>query len=147
MMEKENKMGLASIMSTRVVSVHMDDSLESLRELFIATGFHHLVVVYKDRLEGIISDRDLFKAISPFVDTLGERPRDRATLEKRAHQIMTREVITLTPKDSIVKAITLFNEHKISCIPIIDERRCPVGMVSWRDIMWFMQHRVEARKS
>jgi FOG: CBS domain len=63
-------MSIAKIMSTRVVSVHMDDSLQSLRELFAATGFHHLVVVHDNKLQGIISDRDLMKSISPFVDTL-----------------------------------------------------------------------------
>jgi len=35
-------MSIAKIMSTRVVSVHMDDSLQSLRELFAAAEFHHL---------------------------------------------------------------------------------------------------------
>ncbi|GGB70767.1 hypothetical protein GCM10011607_34090 [Shewanella inventionis] len=72
-------MGIANIMSKRVVSVHMDDSLQSLRELFSATGFHHLLVVHDNVLTGIISDRDFLKAISPFIDTVGERVRDRAT--------------------------------------------------------------------
>ena len=139
-------MGIANIMSTRVVSVHMDDSLQSLRELFAATGFHHLAVVHDNKLQGIISDRDLMKSISPFVDTLSERLLDRATLDKRAHQIMTREVITLNPSDSVFAAITLFNNHKISCIPIIDGDSHPVGMVSWRDVMKFMQSRVEAKR-
>ena len=139
-------MGIANIMSTRVVSVHMDDSLQSLREVFAATGFHHLVVVHDNTLQGIISDRDLMKSISPFVDTLSERLLDRATLDKRAHQIMTREVITLNPSDSVFAAITLFNNHKISCIPIIDGDSHPVGMVSWRDVMKFMQSRVEAKR-
>ena len=139
-------MGIANIMSTRVVSVHMDDSLQSLRELFAATGFHHLVVVHDNKLQGIISDRDLMKSISPFVDTLSERLLDRATLDKRAYQIMTREAITLNPSDSVFAAITLFNNHKISCIPIIDGDSHPVGMVSWRDVMKFMQSRVEAKR-
>lgn len=139
-------MSIAKIMSTRVVSVHMDDSLQSLRELFVATGFHHLVVVHDNKLQGIISDRDLMKSVSPFVDTLSERMLDRATLDKRAHQIMTREVITLNPSDSVFAAIELFNTHKISCIPIIDKDRHPVGMVSWRDVMKFMQNRVEAKR-
>jgi acetoin utilization protein AcuB len=139
-------MSIAKIMSTRVVSVHMDDSLQSLRELVAATGFHHLVVVHDNKLQGIISDRDLMKSISPFVDTLSERKLDRATLDKKAHQIMTREVITLNPSDSVYSAIELFNSHKISCIPIIDTKRHPVGMVSWRDVMKFMQSRVEAKR-
>ena len=139
-------MSIAKIMSTRVVSVHMDDSLQSLRELFAATGFHYLVVVHDNKLQGIISDRDLMKSISPFVDTLSERKLDRATLDRKAHQIMTRDVITLSPHDSVYSAIALFNTHKISCIPIIDKDRHPVGMVSWRDVMKFMQSRVEAKR-
>ncbi|WP_334013110.1 CBS domain-containing protein [Alteromonas sp. S167] len=139
-------MSISQIMSTRVVSVHMDDSLQSLRELFAATGFHHLVVVNDNILKGIISDRDLMKAVSPFVDTISERMLDRATLDKKAHQIMTREVITLTSNDSIYTAITLFNQNKISCIPIINEKKHPVGIVSWRDVMKYMQSRIEAKR-
>ena len=105
-----------------------------------------MVVVHDNKLQGIISDRDLMKSISPFVDTLSERKLDRATLDKKAHQIMTREVITLNPSDSVYSAIELFNSHKISCIPIIDTKRHPVGMVSWRDVMKFMQSRVEAKR-
>jgi acetoin utilization protein AcuB len=124
----------------------MDDSLQSLRELFAATGFHHLVVVNDNILKGIISDRDLMKAVSPFVDTISERMLDRATLDKKAHQIMTREVITLTSNDSIYTAIALFNQNKISCIPIINEKKHPVGIVSWRDVMKYMQSRIEAKR-
>lgn len=139
-------MSIAQIMTTRVVSVHMDDSLQSLRALFEATGFHHLVVVQDNVMKGIISDRDLLKAVSPFVDTISERMLDRATLDKKAHQIMTRNVITLTQKDSIYTAIALFNDNKISCIPIINEEAHPIGIVSWRDVMRFMQSRVEAKR-
>lgn len=139
-------MSVANIMSKRVVSVYMDDSLQSLRELFTATGFHHLVVVHEHKLQGIISDRDLLKAVSPFVDTISERMLDRATLDKRAHQIMTRDVVTMRPDDSIFTAIELFNNNKISCIPIVDDKSQPVGMVSWRDVMRFMQQRVESKR-
>ncbi|WP_421134136.1 CBS domain-containing protein [Alteromonas sp. A079] len=139
-------MAITSIMSTRVVSVHMDDSLQSLRELFSATGFHHLVVVHDNTLQGIISDRDLLKASSPFIDTISERARDRALLERKAHQIMTRDVITLSPTDSIYRAIELFNDNKISCLPVVDANRHPVGMVSWRDVMAYMQSRVLSKK-
>lgn len=140
-------MSLANIMSTRVVSVQMDDSLQSLQALFEATGFHHLVVEHDGKVVGIISDRDLLKSISPFVDTVNERHRDRATLDRKAHQIMTREVISLSPHHSIVDAIALFNEQKISCIPIVNEQSQPVGMLSWRDVMQFVQAKVEAKKA
>ena len=139
-------MSIPSVMTQRVVSVHMDDSLEVVREIFDACGFHHLLVVENDRLVGIVSDRDYLKAISPFINSISERIRDRATLERKVHQIMTREVITLKAKDSMVKAIALFNEHKISCLPVIDEHDKPIGMVSWRDIFRYFGASVEKRR-
>lgn len=140
-------MNVSQIMSARVVSVHLDDSLQTLRELFDATGFHHLVVVQNNKLAGIISDRDLLAALSPFADTLSERNRDRATLDKRAHQIMTRDVITLQPTDSVVSAMQRLNQHTVSCLPVVDARQHPVGMVSWRDILRYMEARITQLKT
>lgn len=139
-------MSVVSIMSQRVVCVHMDDSLETVRELITATGYHHLMVVEGNRLVGVISDRDLLNALSPFVDTLSEHSRDRATLDRKAHQIMTREPITLGPSASIVSAIKLFNRNNISCLPIVDGDLKPVGVVSWRDIMKYAEDMVAKKR-
>lgn len=140
-------MSVAAIMSKRVVSVHMDDSLGLVRELFEETGFHHLLVVdNENHLLGIISDRDLLKALSPFLDSINERMRDRSTLLRKAHQIMTRDPITLSPTSSMVKAINLFNRHTLSCLPVVDKNNHPVGMVSWRDILQHVEAMVDRKR-
>lgn len=124
----------------------MDDTLNTLKALFEATGFHHLLVIEGKRLVGVVSDRDLLKNLSPFVDTLSERSRDRAILERRAHQIMTREIISIQEHSSIVRAISLFNQHRISCLPVVDGSGHPVGIISWRDIMQYMEQRVTEKQ-
>lgn len=139
-------MSIASVMTRRVVSVQMDDSLGVVKQIFEASGFHHLLVVENDELVGIVSDRDYLKAISPFLDSITERIRDRATLDRKVHQIMTRDVITLGVNDTMVKAIDLFNQHKISCLPVLDEHRKPVGVISWRDIFRYFGASVEKRR-
>jgi acetoin utilization protein AcuB len=123
-------------MTSRVVSVELDDSLETVKRIFDSVKFHHLLVVGSDkRLLGVISDRDLLRAISPYVGTLAEQARDLATLKKRVHQIMTRAPITLTAEASTEDAVQLFLEHRVSCIPIVDESFRAVGIVTWRDIL------------
>lgn len=122
------------IMSSPVVTVEMDDSLEVVQEIFEAVRFHHLLVVSEDGLVGVLSDRDYLKVISPKVGTVGERKRDRDTLKRRAHQVMTRKPFTLLAGDSIEDAIKLFNAHTISCIPVVNENNKPIGILSWRDI-------------
>jgi acetoin utilization protein AcuB len=117
-------MVLGSIMTARVVTVEMDDRLEIVKEIFDTMNFHHLLVVDENkRLSGVVSDRDLLRAISPYVGSVAETARDLATLNKRVHQIMTR------------RPVTLLLAHRISCIPIVDEESKPVGIVSWRDLL------------
>lgn len=128
-------MNIKSLMSTDIVTVGIDDPLSTVKDIFAEKGFHHLLVVEQQRLLGIISDRDLFKSISPKVDTMAATTQDLATLDKRAHQIMTRKPLCLTETASVLEAINLFNNHKISCIPIINQASVPVGIVSWRDII------------
>lgn len=124
-----------TIMSKTVVTVEMDDSLKIIKNIFDNTFFHHLLVVESSTLFGVISDRDLLKALSPNIGTILETPRDTAALNKRAHQIMTRKPITLLPDADIYQAIEIFNKQIISCIPVVDNTDKPVGILSWRDIL------------
>ena len=129
-------MNLRSIMTTRVVSVEPDDSLEAVKQIFDSVKFHHLLVVEKGKkLCGVISDRDLLRALSPYVGTLSENARDTATLRKRVHQIMTRKPIALSPEATVTDAVNVFLEHRVSCIPIVDQDFKAVGIISWRDVM------------
>lgn len=50
-------MTVESIMSKRVVTVGMDDTLDTLRFLFAKHRFHHIFVTSEKRLVGVISDR------------------------------------------------------------------------------------------
>ena len=129
-------MTLADIMTARIVTVEMDDRLEAVKQIFDTMGFHHLLVVDEHKkLSGIVSDRDLLRALSPYVGSASETARDLATLNKRVHQIMTRQPKTLGPQSTIAQAVNLLLTHRISCIPIVDDQRKPVGIVSWRDLL------------
>lgn len=126
---------IRAIMSTRTVTVTMDDSLARARELFHEHHFHHLLVVQGKTLLGIISDRDLLKAVSPHVGTLSETDRDRATLNKRAHQIMSRKLITITADTTVEVAARLLLEHRVSCLPVVTANGALEGIVTWRDLL------------
>lgn len=123
-------------MTRRVVSVDMDDRLDVVKKIFDTLKFHHLLVLDdRGKLKGVVSDRDLLKALSPYVGSAAENARDAATLNKRVHQIMSRNLITLHARAPLSEAVKLFLEQRISCIPIIDETNKPVGILSWRDVL------------
>ena len=128
-------MKIEQIMSRGIVTVEMDDKLSVIKEIFDHLKFHHVLVVEFKKLVGVVSDRDLLKAISPNLGARTETTKDVASLAKRAHQIMTRKPITLHPDATLTDAVNLFTSHQVSCIPIVDNDYRPVGIVSWRDAL------------
>lgn len=132
-------MVLRDIMTARVVTVEMDDKLEVVKDIFDTLHFHHLLVVDEHkRLNGIVSDRDLLRALSPQVGSAAETARDLATLNKRVHQIMTRRPMTLRPHSAVSEAVTLLLTQRFSCVPVVDDEGRPAGIVSWRDVLKFL---------
>ena len=54
----------------------------------------------------------------------------------RAHQIMTRKVITVKADTAILDAANLMLKHHISGLPVVDEAGRLIGIVSEGDFIW-----------
>ena len=102
----------------------------------------HIPILEEGRLVGIVSDRDLRDA-SP---ALGDPERTRTLQEIRVGDVMTREVITADPQDSIENAAQEMYELKIESLlvvaerPAADERRAAadeelLGIITSSDVM------------
>lgn len=128
-------LNVAKLMTLKPVSVSPDDSLAVVKQIFDHVKFHHVLVVENGILLGVLSDRDLFKALSPHIGTAAETPRDLATLNKKVHQVMRRKPVSLQPQAKVMDAIHLFNSEGVSCIPVVDSNNRPQGIISWRDII------------
>jgi len=128
-------MKISQIMKSPAVSVELDDPLKLVEEIFEGAGFRHLLVCDSEILVGVISERDLLRAISPYVHTHVYTTRDLATLNQRVHQIVKRQPHHLSADASVGDAVRLFNANRIGCIPVVDESRKPVGIVTRSDIL------------
>ncbi len=120
-------MTVASIMTCKVVTAKINDSLSTICEIFENVKFHDIFVEDNRNLAGIISDRDL----------PAEKERDAATMNKKAYEIMSIVPITVNAKTSIEKVSNLLLENNMSCIPVVSPEGVIEGIVSWRDILKF----------
>lgn len=57
-----------------------------------------------------------------------------AILQKTVREVMTAEVIQVTPTTTINDALDLMFDHRISALPVIDDERC-VGIVTATDLV------------
>ncbi len=126
---------IAEIMTRRVVTVSMDDDMRRIRQIFNRESFHHVIVVESGRAVGVISDRDLLKHVSPFLGKVTERAQDADTLHRRAHQVMSRPLISCPPQMSISQVARLMLERRVSCVPVLNADQHCVGIVTLRDVL------------
>lgn len=131
-------------MTTRVVSVGMDDTLRAVGEIFEHVRFRHLLVIERRRLVGVVSDTDFLEATSPNLGRAAETTRDRATLNKRVHQIMTRHPETIGRGATLLEAIRRFDATGVGFLPVLDEDETVAGVLSWRDLIRALARGAEA---
>jgi len=77
-------------------------------------------------LVGVITDRDI-------VNAQLDQARDLASLSAEA--VMTRNVLTLTPDESLDGAIAHMRARNVRRAPIISTEGVPVGMISTDDLI------------
>ena len=133
-------MKVHKIMVTDLVTLHVDEELSLASDIMNLARIRHLPIVEGDRLVGIISQRDLFKA--SLASVMGYNYAEtRDHLKSVAiREAMVKEVITVEPDTEIQEAGKIMLEKKIGCLPVIQDGRL-VGMLTETDILrCFLTH-------
>jgi acetoin utilization protein AcuB len=132
-------MTVDKIMSRNVVTVAPDAALMDIRKRLEDGGFNHMLVVEGGTLRGVISDRDVLQALSPFLDTYSEEHRDVKTLSQPASAIMQTTPITVSPDTPIADASQTLLDHRVSSLPVV-EGDALVGIVTGKDMLEYFIH-------
>lgn len=127
-------MTVDSIMSREVVTVSPDAALVDIRKRLQEGGVNHMVVVEDGTLRGVISDRDVLEAISPFLDTYSEEHRDVKTFSQPASEIMQADPITATPDTPIEEASRTLLDNRVSSLPVVEGDEL-MGIVTGKDML------------
>ncbi|NBB86044.1 MAG: CBS domain-containing protein [Bacteroidetes bacterium] len=131
-------MTIRDIMTTDLITVTPDETLMEVDALFRTHGVRHLPVEENGHLVGILSDRDVLRSVSPFVDTPSESPRDVRTLQRVAREMMKEDPLCIHPDASLSEAARTLLEQGINSLPVVEEGGDLVGIVTTRDILWHM---------
>ena len=104
-------------MTRKLVTLSPEASVAEALTLCRERRIRHIPILAEGRLVGIVSDRDLRDA-SP---ALGDAQRASALQKIRVGEVMTREVSTADPQDSIENLAQEMYELKIGSLPVVAE--------------------------
>lgn len=105
--------------------VRPDDTVFGALQLLAQHEVGALVVMDGGRLVGILSERDYTRKIAL---------QGRSSKETRVAEIMTTNVVTVSPRTGTRECMSLMSERKFRHLPVVDGATV-LGMISIRDIM------------
>lgn len=110
------------------------DSIKHAREIMTEHRVNQLPVVVNGRLVGVVTDRDLRDAFPSVFEAgrRGERAPDPSVIT--VENVMTPNVLTLGPKDTVVTAARLMRQERIGAIPIVDAGHL-IGILARSDVL------------
>jgi len=115
-------------------TVAVDDFVATAVMLVLENRIRHLPVVRGDSLVGIISDRDLKRAMPSVVAGATAEEYQAFMEETPVEQVMTASPITCEPDTDLVDLVRGFCQHKVGAIPVVEGERV-VGIVTQTDMM------------
>ena len=122
------------VMQTTLITVGPETSLIEAARRVRERGIRHLLVVEHGMLVGIVSDRDLKRALPSDANLLSRGEVSYLLERVPVRDVMTRTVITIGATFPIEEAARLMVTEKISALPVTDDGR-PVGIVTETDVL------------
>jgi CBS domain-containing protein len=109
----------------RVVSIRPEQSVLEAIKVLAAEDIGAAIVMTGDRLAGIFSERDYTRKVIL---------KGRSSDTTRVEEIMTANVIVVSPRTKARECMALMTDKNIRHLPVVEEGRV-IGMVSIRDIV------------
>lgn len=149
-------MYVKNIMTTDVITVNENATVEKCANIL---STHHLsglpVLDDEGHIKGVITEGDLIRRNSrikgpAFLELLGgiiylDNPNKflddvKKSMGQFARDVMSNDLITVSPDAEIEDAATLLVRKKIKRLPVLDREGKLIGIVSRKDIMKYLFH-------
>ena len=121
-------------MKKDLVTITKDERMTVARKILKEKNIRHLPVVDGKKLIGLVTNMDIRKAEASPATSLEIRELHYLLDKLTVGEIMTRNVITISPDISIEEATILLHDNKIGCLPVVEDGNL-VGIITENDVM------------
>lgn len=125
---RESYLQVGQFMTTDLFTVHPEDVVDLAASLMDWRHIRHVPVEDNEGcLIGLVSHRTLLRLV-------GQGLKGKEQQPVAVKDIMKRDPVVVTPNTPTLEAIELMRNHKVGCLPVVEDKRL-VGIITERDLI------------
>ena len=130
-------MFVSKSMTRKLITIGKETGILEIRKIMSENKVRHLPVVDDaGLLLGMVTDRDVRSAMpSVTSEDFNSKEERRRLSELKAEDIMTADLVTVSPTYTLQDVLILFQEHHFGALPVIDDGGYLKGIISTRDLL------------
>ncbi len=121
-------------MTSDVLTADEDTSMMKASQIMKENNVRRLPVMRKGKLVGVVTDRDIKEASPSKATTLDVHELYYLLSELKLKDIMSKGLVTIGPEETVEKAAVKMLEHRISGLPVVNDKGKMVGIITQGDI-------------
>ena len=145
-------MKVKDAMTPRPIALQKNHTLNDALKVMRQQGIRECPIVNNGRLIGIITESDVTKAIDVHnkINKIDDLPlvllnaitgnysdmkiEIKKALNKKVHEAMTKNLITVSAEDDLYHAMKLINKHDVRSLPVVNGKKL-TGIISRTDVI------------
>lgn len=129
---------VSEIMTTNLVLLNTDDSLDKAERLFKKHHIRHIPVVKGQRIVGMLSLTDLLRI--SFADLTDDEEEVETIVYNMftIEQVMAKTPMVVSPDQSIKEVAEILSTNEFHALPVVAERKRIIGIVTTTDLLKYL---------
>ena len=122
------------VMPDHMVTISESDTLSTVEDIMTLGRVRHMPVVHGGKLVGVVSERDLLRASLSNLSGIDDGRRRAFLHGVEIARVMSSPPIVVHPDETVEAAARLMAEHKIGCLPVLEQDRL-LGIITETDVL------------
>ena len=123
------------LMSTELVTLTEDETLEHAQRCMARGRIRHLPVVRSGKLVGLLTHRDLLAASFSIFAEVDHTEQRRIFGTVPVVEAMHRDVVTVSPDMALREAARILLQNKYGCLPVVGSSGELLGIITEADFL------------
>ncbi|HOE16534.1 MAG TPA: CBS domain-containing protein [Syntrophorhabdaceae bacterium] len=123
------------IMVYNVITIPADTYVLDAERIMESHKIGRLPVLEKGKLVGLVTKDDLLKASPSSTTPFNQRQLFYLMSKLTVKEIMKTKVVTITPDQTVEKAVALAQKNRVGCLPVVEGDKV-IGIVTTNDVFY-----------